>query len=267
MKKSATAQGKQKEVVSDSDVFDDNAQDDDADEDADEYRPASPAHSIPPFATLDTSEAIDIDTEDAVDHVMSSSAEVKTKPKPRKTGAKAKKAAPKPAEAPAKGKKAAKDAPPAKPIVEISTPSRSKSAGKTKSAPPKAATPEAEEEDQVVESDNEKLPGGYPLLPKRALDIYEQLLPTSIFMKSPEAVEVLLSRPDPIPKVREVVLSLFRRSLLSLLLGFHALSIEGLLVGPNQVHSLQGKFGQVRPLPKGSRPLHLAVSRDWLHPR
>ena len=30
MKKSATAQGKQKEVVSDSDVFDDNAQDDDA---------------------------------------------------------------------------------------------------------------------------------------------------------------------------------------------------------------------------------------------
>ncbi|KAJ2911562.1 hypothetical protein MD484_g8850, partial [Candolleomyces efflorescens] len=78
---------------------------------------------------------------------------------------------------------------------------RSKAAGKTKSAPPKAATLEEEEEDQVVKSDDEKLPGGYPLLPKCALDIYEQLLPTSIFMKSPEAVKVLLSRPDPVPKV------------------------------------------------------------------
>ncbi|KAJ2911314.1 hypothetical protein MD484_g9100, partial [Candolleomyces efflorescens] len=125
VKKSATAQGKQKEVVSDSDASDNDVQEEGAEEDADEYRPASPAHSIPPFATLDTSEAIEINTEDVVDQVRSSSAEVKTKPKARKTSAKGKKAAaPKPAKAPAKGKKTTKDALPAKPTVEISTPSR-----------------------------------------------------------------------------------------------------------------------------------------------
>ncbi|KAJ2919531.1 hypothetical protein MD484_g938, partial [Candolleomyces efflorescens] len=123
-----TAQGKQKAVVPNSD---NTTQGKDAEENNKEYQLPSFTSSIPPFATLNTSKAIEINTKDVVNQLMSSLAKANTKPKACKTSGKGKKAAaPKTVKALAKGKKTAKEAVLGKSVIEIKTPSRSKSAGK-----------------------------------------------------------------------------------------------------------------------------------------